>query len=65
MYSLIVRGWHNRAHTPIDTLHGIKYSLAIISVDILLSFPRLYNKRSSTDFKERRHQFARLNKLSE
>ena len=65
MYSLMVKGWDNRSYIPIDTLHGIMYSLTIISVDILLSFPRLYNKRSSTDFRVRRHQFARLNKLSE
>ena len=49
MYSPIVRGWHNRAHTSIDTLHGNKYSLT--TLNCLLSFPKLYNKRSSTDFR--------------
>ena len=31
MYSLIVKGWDNRPHIPIDTLHGIMYSLTITS----------------------------------
>jgi hypothetical protein len=31
VYSLIVRGWHNRSHFPIDTLHGNKYSLTTLS----------------------------------
>ena len=39
VYSLIVRGWHNRAHTSIDTLHGNKYSLTIPL--LLLCFSRL------------------------
>jgi hypothetical protein len=38
VYSLIVRGWHNRAHTSIDTLHGNKYSLAISQIPLLSEY---------------------------
>ena len=56
VYSLIIRGWHNRAHTSIDTLHGNKYSLAISHFLFIKEF---------NDFRVSNTQFAHLNKLSE
>ena len=68
MYSLIVRGWHNRSHFPIDTLHGIKYSLDITSEeeDSYFLFPDLEVSRGLVLISGRDNtQFAHLNKLSE